>query len=583
MNYKQIAEDTILDSYSIKIAIFEEAKNLFLVPSAVLEVWKKEAYSQRDDPNDDHIATIKSQSFKTLYTFFTYTIYLEENITKGMIIEGMSKYHDMIRNVLEPHLKKEFDNRIFSTNADKIDEVMERNYLYSSSEASYQLLSDIVSKKSNYSPLDNGIYRAPIMDTKGNVKGLADVRPYELEEEDVPAEQKDLWYKLLQSTINSLDELTADLLDLISYLWMVSPKTSEGYIEFHSDDALKLRQVRKRTLDGKEFNYREEDRFNIMKRVAALSTIWVLLDEEQIKIVNTDELNKEGYRIKEFMKMFNIGKVRIAYDIKTDEPKGIYALEIKPTSVLLPYLNGNSNSLGVLNLKVFQYNHYTQREHKRLTRYLNYQWKIRTRRKTLKQPFKVGTLLNIMNISDSYSGVVKRDRFENVLDDLQKDNVIKHWRYEEPIDDNKVGKKGWFNDYWCQVKVLITPSDLVVKENQRIMKLSTIYDAESMVEGEYKFIETEQSLVSEPLNVGQQSFDFESQAEQETSASVEELVLSPELMQETLELKKISVRKAAAEIGIAHTTLSRYIKREYKRQNKSNDKKMLEWLKANTK
>ena len=41
----------------------------------------------------------------------------------------------------------------------------------------------------------------------------------------------------------------------------------------------------------------------------------------------------------------------------------------------------------------------------------------------------------------------------------------------------------------------------------------------------------------------------------------------------------MSIRQAALEIGVAHTTLSRYIRKENKRQNNKNDEKMLNWLK----
>ncbi|MDA6131562.1 hypothetical protein OSK38_29865, partial [Escherichia coli] len=77
-----------------------------------------------------------------------------------------------------------------------------------------------------------------------------------------------VWLETLGETLNSLDDLTADLFDLISYLWLTQPKSSDGYIEFHSNDALRLRNIKKRSFAGKEFDYREEDRFNIMRRVA---------------------------------------------------------------------------------------------------------------------------------------------------------------------------------------------------------------------------------------------------------------------------------------------------------------------------
>ncbi|MDA6191666.1 hypothetical protein OSK27_25770, partial [Escherichia coli] len=79
--------------------------------------------------------------------------------------------------------------------------------------------------------------------------------------------------------------------------------------------------------------------FNIMRRVAALSSIWVSLGDQTIKIVNTEGLqDSELYKFKDFQKMFEIGKIRIAYDKNTGEAKGIYAVQVRPTSILTPYL-----------------------------------------------------------------------------------------------------------------------------------------------------------------------------------------------------------------------------------------------------
>lgn len=62
-----------------------------------------------------------------------------------------------------------------------------------------------------------------------------------------------------------------------------------------------------------------------------------------------------------------------------------------------------------------------------------------------------------------------------------------------------------------------------------------------------------------------------------------EISLSPETMIETMDSLNMSIRKTAEEIGIAHTTLSRYLRRENKRQNNKNDEKMLGWLKEKKK
>ena len=59
----------------------------------------------------------------------------------------------------------------------------------------------------------------------------------------------------------------------------------------------------------------------------------------------------------------------------------------------------------------------------------------------------------------------------------------------------------------------------------------------------------------------------------------DEIKLSPESMSLMINRLNMSIRQAALEIGVAHTTLSRYLRKENKRQNNKNDVKMLNWLK----
>ena len=75
------------------------------------------------------------------------------------------------------------------------------------------------------------------------------------------------------------------------------------------------------------------------------------------------------------------------------------------------------------------------------------------------------------------------------------------------------------------------------------------------------------------FKIEQQAFDFDVK---------DEIKLSPESMKEMINRLNMSIRQAAEEIGIAHTTLSRYLRKENKRQNNKNDEKMLNWLKGKT-
>lgn len=609
MKYEDLPDHLTLNYEYLKISIFEEVKYLFQDRPYILTEWKKEAYGMTEEEMIKQ-APGKSMkaSLRALFFLFTQTLYSEKQITKKMIQEAVSRYKETIKILLTEHLITDFPEYEIkiSMNKEKIDEALERDFIYGSMDIDYHLMRDIVTKKKEFKEVEPGYLTSEIIDNRGNVRGLAELRPFESQLTGVGKDQQAMWLEMIESTLSSLDEMTADLFDLITYLWMVSPKTSDGFIEFHSNDALRLRNVKKRTSKGRELDFREEDRFNIMKRVAALSSIWVSLGEQKVKVINTAEIqDNELYKFKDFQKMFEIGKIRVAYDKKTGEAKGIYAVQVKPTSILTPYLIGPNQSIGILDLKVFQYSHFTQREQKRLARYLNFQWKIRTIKRSLQQPFKVSTLLKVMDISSRYNGVQIRDKFETILDELQKDEVIKTWSYSEEVNETKVGKKGWLNQYWSKLNVTILPTDSVVEENQKnlglyknqhqqvderiIQKMNQISQSDSFPAFYSSSIhsdskeqypkEIETKMEAADLN---NKIKFDAKFEQQSfhfMGNQQNITLDPETMKETIDSLGISIRQAASEIGIAHTTLSRYIRKESKRQNKNNDTKMLIWLK----
>lgn len=570
-----IPDSLILNYQWLKVAIFEEVKPLFADRPSILIKWQQESHTMSETENRTQAPdAAMSKSFLELYLFFTQTVFANRPITKHMLKEAVINYKDSILSLVIPTIIAESPKNDVSLSQNKeiIDQTIHQDYIYSSMDSDYHLMRDIVTKKKEFKKKEAGIMGAEILDNQGNVRGMAELRPSTIA--DNRADQQKMWLSLMESTIHSLDEMTADIFDLISYLWMVMPKDAEGYIEFHSDDALRLRFADKE-LKGEELYFREKERFNIMKRVAALSSVWVSMGDDQIKIINTENIESdELYKFKDYKRMFEIGSIRVAFDKKTNEAKGIYAIQIKPSSILMPYLDGTKQSLGVLDLKVFQYSHYKQREHKRLTRYLNYQWKIRTLKKTIHQPFKVSTLLKAMDFSKRYNGVQIRDKFETILDDLQRDNIIKCWGYNEPIDESLVGKKGWFDNYWTNLNVTIMPLDVVVKENQKKITINA-----SHRDKRYAVKQLEKRAHEKPEN---DLINIFTQPVQESFKFEEEVILTPEKLKCTIEASNKSIRKVAEEIGLSHSTLSRYINKKSKRQNKSNDVKMLKWLQQHT-
>ena len=582
ISYSEIEDQFILSYPFLKIVIFEETKHLFEERPNIVNKWYKEAYEMTEDEFKNHYPPNEmSQSFKVLYIFFTEELYHYSPITKLMIKEGVQRYSEIIYTTVSDFIYNDLPEEVHhSLNEKTINETLQQDYIFTSMDNDYNMIRNIVAKKSRFKKTYTGDLAADLIDTKGKFRGMAELRPKHNTHITLKKDQEDLWMKLVDSTYNALDEWTADLFDLITYLWLTSEKNEEGYIEFHSNDALRLKQLQD-PKDEEGLVIRERDRFNIMKRVVTLLSMWVSLSEGEL---NTEE-DKE-YDIQDFKRMFDIGTLRVAYDKKTGEAKGIYAVQLKPASILTPLINASSQMIGLLHIKVFQYSHKTQKEHKRLLRYLDRQWKMRIRLKSkMTQPFKISTLLKEMDIAIRYNWSQKKDKLENVLDDFKADGVIKDWEYTESFDESLVGQRNW-HKIWYSHSIIIYPTDIVITENQKGFSSYIKQDHKKLIE--HVNHETQDSikdsspktpefLDKKPKPVAEEYFE-----QQSFNFTQNEIVLSPEIMKKTMKVMNMSIRQTAQEIGIAHTTLSRYLRNENKRQNNKNDEKMLNWLKGKT-
>lgn len=56
--------------------------------------------------------------------------------------------------------------------------------------------------------------------------------------------------------------------------------------------------------------------------------------------------------------MFDINSVKVAYDKMTGEPKGIYALKIKPAPILCKYFDSSLQTFVSLDLKIIRYSYH---------------------------------------------------------------------------------------------------------------------------------------------------------------------------------------------------------------------------------
>lgn len=549
------------------IALYIEAKPHFQQFEGI-KVWEEDVIGLSSNPTYR-----PSDSFAAL-SECVYQMLLQGKIpTKQMLREAFIDYIDTILYEVEPLLQKEVaqidlqkkelveEKPTVQLSLDTaIDNVLDNERLFTSLNYNYNIVRDTVSSKRSFNEHEDGVIRSEMIDPKGKLTGKAELR---LDTIDLPTgDEATLWLDLVQSTINAFDELTADLLDIISHMWLIQEKDEDGYINFHSDQVLKLRHE---NIDDKPLIIRQRDRFKIMKRVAALSSIWLSMREDKVKVVDRSTIKKdEDYDFTTFHRMFDINSVKVAYDKKTGEPQGIYELKIKPAPILRSYFDATLQTFVPIDLKIIQYSYNNQRELKRLGRYLSYQWKIRTLSRTLHQTFKIKTLLDAIDFPMSYNGVIIRERLENTLDELMNDRIIQTWYYKVAVDEERVGKRDWVNKYWGELKLIIEPPQETVEINKQ------------------KFSDVSHLVGKKQANelIEQVTRSAEYTQIQETPNLQITSKLSPENVGLLIEHLKLSIRRAAGEIGISHSTLIRYISNEAKRSNKSVSEKLEKWFRG---
>lgn len=369
---------------------------------------------------------------------------------------------------------------------------------------------------------------------------------------------------IMNLAINNMDDYTADVFDLICILWMSKAKSVNDMITFSLEDVLKMRNLAKSKGDTGYETYQKSQQIEVMERMTAIARIFIKLDND---MSGSDSDERKNFNLYNYKKLFYIDNITVAEDKETKKIVGFYKYDIKPTEEFAKYLLENKKITGFLSLKALQYNPVKHKYHKRLTRYLSWQWKIRSVRKDYDRAFSIGGdkgLLKAIGLKESEQMPIRtRETFEKILDDLVDDGVISGWKYQE-IDGNLIGIKGWFDNYWSQLKVIISPPQRIIEYFENLDKFFVNYE---------KAKELGRNLAENLVEV----IDY-------TPMPLErprKLIVTPELVSSIRKERGLSITKAAKEIGISHSSLSRYENGKIRHLNVENEEKVRQWILKN--
>lgn len=531
-------------------------------------VWNKwNAYFKDVENNNNKVLTSShaSPSFTALVSWLEKK--QESGITLVQIYAKIDSYKEEIYKEIEGFIEKEFQDIALSSsivvennqNIDKTNIVNHEDYYEVNNSAVYYKLRDGIAKNQFEEDELSKVLQYPIETKSSNsVAQLSSHKDEDLRLTNI--EEAARWNTLVDDVMSNMDDLTADCLDAITIQWINEAKSPDEFIDFSYEQVLEMCNIPKTVVKNKEY-YRAEDKIKIAKRIAALASIFIYLnDDNEVVVLNDRDDDGERLELKRevIKRLFVLDSVVLWRHSVTNEYMGIESCRIKPGSFLTNYLYGSNNTTALLSKKALEYNSYRHKYHKRLIRYLTWQWRIRQMYSSLKKPYSIGGdkgLLAVMDIPKDWKPNRIREQLENVLMDLENEKVISHWEYSDPLDEQQIGKRNWFKNYYANLGITILPPEEMLQSMDRVIGKKCIEELQEQL--------PEVTVVKEV---------------KKTVESVEQI--EKKIREQILKVhneKKVSIREIADEISISPSTLSRFCNYKTKRLSKKALEKLTKW------
>ncbi|WHS76063.1 helix-turn-helix transcriptional regulator [Bacillus cereus] len=519
--------------------------------------WNAYYLEVKEDTNRIVTSDYFSPSFSMLVQW------LEQQQKKGIssleIFTNIEVYQTEIDVAIGIFVEQEFsraNNESLQESKESNTGLEHENYYEVNNSAVYYKLRDGIAKN-QFEEDENTKLKSYPIETKDS-SGVAQLSSHK--DEDlrlINTEEAARWNTLVDGVMSNMDDLTADCLDAITIQWLNEAKSPDEFIDFSYNQVLEMCSIPKAKANNTEY-YRAEDKIKVAKRIAALASIFIYLnDDNEVVVLNDRAEAGKHYEVKRevIKRLFVLDSVVLWRDNNTNEYMGIESCRIKPGSFLSGYLYGSSSTTALLSKKALEYNSYRHKYHKRLIRYLTWQWRIRQMFSSLKRPYSIGGdkgLLAVMGINQNQKPNRIREQLENVLIDLEKEKVLSHWEYSEDLKEEMLTKKNWFKNYYAQLGVIILPPKELMNSMEKIVKKKTvdIIQDESLVKIENNTLDVD-----------------------EYENSIREKISFFHMN------KNITMRELSKEIGISQPTLSRFYNKKTKRLSGLAKNKLSQWYK----
>lgn len=315
------------------------------------------------------------------------------------------------------------------------------------------LLSSFYGK---FDSLDLGFPAADI--STHDMHATAVIRPIESDAISKLDEQKlEQMKKQISISITKLNDLTADVMDVLNYIWLERASDPSKSVFIHADDILSYRGLARKKnhyvfSEKNEYGYRIDQREEIKNQIQLLDSTWIKYVEFISPKTGKGKFTTLAGETKAIQISSRFGEVNEKGDL---DP---FLWQIRPSNVFLPFLIGDKKQTYFLTQKVLEYNPRTQALEKRLARYFHWQWPIKNRFNNFEQPYKVKTLFNAANYEIDKRFLKKnKERLVKALNTLKEDRLISDWKFADDVINMS------YDEYVDTIVYVFPPDEIITK------------------------------------------------------------------------------------------------------------------------
>ena len=344
-----------------------------------------------------------------------------------------------------------FGMQEYRGNKSSFESIVKDNYYIVFSNIIYQsILKALSNGEFTY---DKGVYSADI--TANSIKGKINL----LIETDAD-------YDELLTILSSQSELIADILDMLSHMYINDAVTNRDLIEVDINQLLQMRGIQPKLAgNGRRGGFEKEQREQVLNALLVLQRLFVDIDE--IVVFENNKRVQKSIRGKALH--FYCAEKKDITHIKNEEVTFFY---VQLGRVFIDYLSGSGRQVKLLPQKVLTYHPYQKTIEKKMMRYFSWRFRTQARRGVYLQPLKIKTLLKQINFKrKTMSPSRYRDRFEKALDELTDDKLIASWQYEDWNEDI-VNRRRWIEE-WLETSIIILPPQSIITYYQPLEKKQT--------------------------------------------------------------------------------------------------------------